>query len=205
MTRGSLCILALLMRGICASASNPVESLPAVPAVIDGYSMSRAIADMSTRPLHPVEGVWQMTSDGAAIAIERSDDYAARRNDGLVAYRIVLIQSPDRSVVPGTVIGYAQPSAKAGVYNARFYTAIRAGRLAEPRGFMMKVEPESGGNGDPVSLVLTRDNPKYSVDLWRMLPYMYRRVVRRNEQRESVDGCVRVYPEPAVPRFPRYL
>lgn len=194
-----------LIGSMTVKADNHANDLPLSAIVLPGYTLSSVRGAMSTRPLHPIEGIWQMTADGALIAIERADDGQRRRTDGFVQYRIVLIQSPNRAAMPGSVIGYVQPTARRNIYNARIYTAFRAGRIMEPHGFMMMLQNNGEGYSDPTGLVLARDDARFSVDLWRMLPYLYRKVVRRNPKREAVDGCVRIYPEPSVPRFPRYL
>lgn len=38
------------------------------------------------------------------------------------------------------------------------------------------------------------------------LPYMYSRLISRREKKAGdINGCIRVYPMPAIPAEPRYL
>lgn len=188
-----------------AAARNHAPELPSVAETDSCYSYEEVCMRMMHRPLHPVEGIWQLTSNGACVAIERYDSGAPRSITDEVVYRMVLIESPDRAARNGSVIGYLQPSAKANVYNARIYTSIVNGRICNPHGFMMQVEEKSTDTGMVSSLVLIQDSPRFQFNVWKLLPYLYRRVLRRNAPRAEVDGCVRVFPEPAKPRFSRYL
>ena len=69
----------------------------------------------------------------------------------------------------------------------------------------MQVEEKSTDSGMIDHLVLIQDKPGLQINVWNLIPYLYRRVVRRNAPRPDVDGCVRIFPEPVKPRFPRYL
>lgn len=188
-----------------AAARNHAPELPQVAETDTCYAFDQVCARMMHKALHPVEGVWQLTSNGACIAIERYDNGAPRSVTDDVLYRMVLIESPDRAARSGTIIGYLRPSAKENVFNARIYTSIVNGRICNPHGFMMQVEEKSTDTGMVSSLVLVQDSPRFQINVWKLLPYLYRRVLRRNAPRQEVDGCVRVFPEPAKPRFPRYL
>jgi hypothetical protein len=146
-----------------------------------------------------VEGIWQMVNDGAIFAIER--DESAREP---YAYQMVMIQSPSRHVRPGTVLGHVVSTVKPGTYEARIYTdfAVRTG-LNIPRRFLLKVS-----GTDDACLTISPEQSKWRFNLWRLLPYMYRNLVRMNSaaRPSDLDGAVRIYPPSASnPLVPRYL
>lgn len=183
------------------SAADYLHSLPDASTVVEDLydDVATVSARLSNLPLSVVEGVWQMVDDGAVFAIER--DESPREP---YAYQMVMIQSPSRHVRPGTVLGHVVATVKPGVYEARMYTdfAVRTG-LNIPRRFLLKVS----GNDD-ACLTISPEQSKFRFNLWRLLPYMYRNLVRINSSARpsDLDGAVRIYPPSASnPLVPRYL
>ena len=183
------------------TAADFLHSLPDASTVVPGlYDDVATVSNrLSTLPLSAVEGVWQMVGDGAIFAVER--DESAREP---YAYRMVMIQSPARHVRPGTVLGHVVATVKQGTYEARLYTdlAARTG-LNFPKKFLLKVS-----GTDDACLTITPLQGKVRFNLWRLLPYMYRNLVRYNAaaRPSDLDGAVRIYPPSAAnPLIPRYL
>ncbi len=194
-------LLLLLLALLQARSADHLRSLPAVSTVIAGYESADGVScRMAAMPLSPIEGLWQMANgDGALFAIVRAEpstDIAPAR------LMMVMVRSPWRSIRPGTLLGHLVATPKPGVYEARIYASLaqRTG-LSLPR---------------PFSLVLGEDNALLTfkpfksplkVNLFRLLPYMYRRVVTLQDSRpEGLDGAVKVYPRPAAhPLSPVYL
>ena len=117
-----LAVLAWLP-AIPVPATTPRDMLPDRATIETGYTNRDSVEiRLSGSALHPIEGIWQMTGDGAVIAIEQSQPYTSGQT--LVSgYRIVLIQSPCRRIRPGTIMGYATQSAKSGRYDAAIYAS----------------------------------------------------------------------------------
>lgn len=166
-----------------------------------GYStVDSVIARLKELPLCPAEGIWQMAADGATFAIERADSDPAEplpRN-----LRLTIIKSPLRRVRPGTLMGTARPTVKAGVYEASLSTRIAdLGGLEIPRRFLLTVSP------DGQTLTIEPFKSPLKFNLFRLLPYMYRGVVRLQQSRpDGLDGAVRLYPPSATnPLTPIYL
>lgn len=190
----------LLFVAISASAGGFLKSLPKVSAVLPGYEGADSVAArLSELPLCHAEGLWQMIDGGALFAIERvqpSTDLAPAQ------MRMVMVRSPWRTVRPGTVIGHLQPTAKPGVYEARLYTdfALRTG-LSIPRGFTLTLNSEGS--------MMTIEPFKFflKINVFRLLPYMYRRVVEPQQSRPSdLSGAVKVAPATdGNPLSPVYL
>ncbi|MDE6513704.1 MAG: hypothetical protein K2L05_05925 [Muribaculaceae bacterium] len=195
-----LSAIILIMWALGASAGGFLKSLPKVSATLAGYESPDSVAErLSTLPLCPAEGLWQMTDGGALFAIERnspSTDLAPAQ------MRMVMVRSPWRTIRPGTVIGHLQPTPKPGVYEARLYTdfALRTG-LSIPRGFTLTLNSDAS--------IMTIEPFKFflKVNVFKLLPYMYRRVIEPQQTRPSgLTGAVKV--APAVdghPLSPVYL
>ncbi len=164
------------------------------------YTIDSIKADMDSRPLHHIEGIWMMTETSAKVAIEL--DYSPAiggRSSDAPAYRIVLLTSPNRALRPGTIMGQIVPSAKEGVYQAEIYSSAIGSRLSNPAKFTMELDKTDN------RIVLTRHQNTFTVNLWRALPYMWRYVVRKNQPATTYHGYVRLYPPPVPPLQPIYL
>lgn len=138
-------------------------------------------------PLQGAEGLWQMTGDGAIVAILPADRPDAPSGSCIM----VMVEAPARHPRPGTLIGYMVPTAKQGVYELRMYTRLRADlTLDRQRSFLLTTT--QGGNRFSLSTV----KPKVRFNLWRMAPYMFRYSVHiRGDQRDGLNGALRMYPE----------
>lgn len=193
------CVLALAVAG-SASASGFLRSLPAVSAVAEGYADADSTARrLMALPLCPVEGIWQMTDGGATFVIERAEPSTDIAPANL---RMVMLRSPWRSIRPGTVLGHLQPTAKPGVYEARLYSSLaqRTG-LSLPRSFLLKIDERR----EVLTFAPFKSPIKFN--LFRMLPYMFRRAVTLQQSRpDDLRGAVRVVPAAdGHPLSPVYL
>lgn len=183
--------LALVVAVLCAfgaGAADFLGSLPAVSTVIPGYVDADSVASrLEALPLCPAEGFWRLADGGALFAIERE-----RPSTGMAPTRLrmVMVRSPWRSIRPGTVLGHVVPTGRQGVYEARIYSAMaqRTG-LDMPRGFTLTL------NDSRDMITFKPFKFPLRVNLLRLLPYMYRRVIEPQTSRpEGLDGAVRVAP-----------
>lgn len=191
---------ALMLTAAChISAENKfIDALPFSSAHVTGFSASALMNDMAEMPLHHIEGIWQFPSTGVSIAILR-DTSAGNSRDAAVRYNIILLHSPNRSLKPGTTMGMATPSARHDTYDARIYTRAVGSRLSIPKKFTITLDFDNS------ALLFRRNKSAFGINLWRLLPYLWRHSVYRNRQEPPADGCVRIYPEPLYPREPVYL
>lgn len=200
--RITLIITAILLAQT-AFGNDYLKTLPSMSTVVAGYADPDSVtARMSQAPLTPVEGLWQMLDGGATFAFERYADPTLPAAAQPACFRLVMVKAPGRLMRPGTVIGYAVATADRGVYEARIYTDFAVeNRLGIPRTFTLHLAD------DGAALTFKPRKSRLTINLFRLLPYMYRNVVRLRENRpDNLDGALRVYPPVASPRFgPRYL
>lgn len=208
----TLLLLTLLLPAITASASpdpkgieeKPLDKVPQLSERLPGYDTTAEVTErMAAMPLHSIEGLWRFAAEGTLMAIERIDDDTPSADDaGTVTYRMVVVSAADLSLRPGTVMGYLSPTAKRGVYDARLYTGRTdpGTALHSPKSYTVTLTDSD------TRLSLNRYGTSYRFNWWRLLPYMYSRLVSRTEKKPSgTEGCLRVYPAPAIPLEPRYL
>ncbi len=196
----SLLIHIFIASAFCISGQNVLKELPSVSPVLSGYTRESAERNLRESGPHRIEGIWQFTDDGATMTIERFTP-TENHGDESTAYRIVLLRSPNRALRPGTVMGYLYQSSKSGVYLARIYTSSHNGsKLSAAKDFTITLTENDS------HLTLARQRDKYSVNVWRMLPYMFRYTVKRNTPSDAnLHGCIKLFPQPSSPIEPIYL
>lgn len=172
----------------------PVAAFPVTTVDIAGRSLSDSLRErFDSMPVSSIEGIWQLTEDGGIIAIVRDDDNGRH-------YSIIAVDSPDRAVMPGSVMGKVSRLAKQGYYDGEIMTSVDAGGLKLPKRFTLHMNDDS-------HISFLKVNKGLRVNVWRLLPYMFRRSVREVDDRQrGLDGAVKIYPRPlSRPSEPRYL
>lgn len=181
-----------------------LDNVPRFSERLPGYDTAAEVTErLSTMPMHSVEGLWRFASEGTLMAVERVADREFSADEaGTVTYRMVIVRAADLSLRPGTVMGYLSPTAKRGVYDARIYTGRTddGTKLYSPRTFTLTLGDSEG------RITINRYGTTFSFNWWRLLPYMYSRLISKREKKAGdINGCIRVYPLPAIPAEPRYL
>lgn len=215
MTRNllSLTIVLIIVLSLLAesaqAAPNGIEAkaldnVPAMSLTLAGYDNAAVVTErMEAMPLHSIEGLWRFAAEGTLMAIERDDSREILPDEaGTMIYRMVIVSAADLSLRPGTVMGYLSPTAKRGVYDARIYTGRTdaATTLHSPKTCTLTLSDSDS------RLVIARYGSSLRFNWWRLLPYMYSRLISRREKSPgNIDGCLRVFPAPAIPTEPRYL
>jgi hypothetical protein len=98
-------------------------------------------------------------------------------------------------------MGYMIPSAKKGHFDARIYTAFDGGlHLSSPKKFILN-------HSDDGRLSFVEHKTGVKVNLWRMVPYMFRySISTQNNRPEEMNGCIKIFPsETNYNAAPRYL
>ncbi len=179
-----------------------VDAIPPVSTIAGGYNRVDSVTSrMACRPLHSVEGVWVFPSEGTMMAIERPFEGEEREAEATI-YRMVVVRAADPTLRPGTVMGWLTPTAKRGVFDCRIYTSTKPDgvTLCHPKNYTLTLTDSDS------RLEIASYGTKFRFNWWRLLPYMYRYLVTRQEKSPgNIYGCVRVYPAPEIPAEPRYL
>ncbi len=91
-------------------------------------------------------------------------------------------------------MGYLQPTAAGGTYEAKIYTDTDGdGTLRGAKSFRVVVSEDA--------MQFYRVRSGLSVNIFRLLPYMFRRAVDyRPDDHNGLDGCVR-YRDCSFPRY----
>lgn len=161
-----LCLL-LTVLSVDSEAAAPFDR-GSVKAEIDRYGSD------------PLCGIWQMGGDGAVFAVIPEKGSSSR-------FRIVLIDSPDMSVMPGHEIGCVVTTGKTGYYDCEFFKD--KGLLKRNKKFIIVL-------GEDGRLTFNSYKQGKQVSLWRWIPYLYRMTITDRDTRPSwADGAVRIYPE----------
>lgn len=151
----------------------------------------KVIERFGERNLLPIEGVWQWNS-GAMVVIESI-------GNGRIV--LTLVESPDPLVDTPKVIGSGQFGGTENTYNIELTTQ---GSIAENPGkkgtakFIAKIT--NGGR-----LSLTPYSTGIKVNVWRLVPYLFRFSVTKEKKPANLDGAIKIWPALGSPEFPVIL
>lgn len=166
------------VRTVIVAAVMTVAALPC-RAADPLISMESAKEIIDSRGADPLAGIWRFGGDGATLAFV---PVAAGESE----FDIIILDSPDMSVIPGQNIGRAVSTGKVGVYDAT---------MAQNRTLGHKTVRCIITLGKDGRLSLQHYKQGYEVRLRRLLPYLFPFSVNRQDTRPgSVDGAVRLYP-----------
>lgn len=163
-------IVAAILAAVCAVAATAGRStLACVCAMVDDGGGD------------PIEGVWRIAGDGAVFAV--------LPGEGGDTFRLVIVDSPDMSVLPMTEFGTARRTAVAGRYDACMSASLTSGAaVRRDRNLIISLS-------DDGRLIFEPYKKGLKLNLWRVLPYMFRFSVAAQDTRPSdIDGAVRLYP-----------
>ena len=182
--RLSLISLLALLLPMMAVAGNGVPKKSVILAGIDADSMRVRLDETDMQPL---EGIWYYPNEEMTLGIER---YRGKHNIG---YRIILLESPDINVMPGTVIGYIAATAVDSKYQLWLYSQRDRVTLIKPL--------ECVATLDDAATTLTFDPPHWKVkvrlNVARFLPTLFNAVsiVPEKTGERLPVGFRKIYPE----------
>ena len=180
----ALISLLLAMLPLWALASNGV---PAKSVIIDGLDVDSMRVRLDETDMQPLEGIWYYPNEEMTLGIER---YRGEHNIG---YRIILLDSPDINVIPGTVIGYIAASAVDSKSQLWLYSQRDRVTLIKPLECVATLNREA--------TTLTFDPPhwkvKVRVNIARFLPSLFSGVsiVPEVTGERLPVGFRKIYPE----------
>jgi len=184
MKRLALILLAFALLPLVAEAGNGV---PKKSVILDGLDLDSMRVRLDETDMQPLEGIWYYPNEEMTVGIER---YRGKRNIG---YRIILLDSPDINLVPGTVIGYIAASAVDSKYQLWLYSQRDKVTLKKPLECVATLNREA--------TTFTFDPPRWKVkvrfNIARFLPTLFRGVsIVPEKTGETLPvGFRKIYPE----------
>ncbi len=182
--RQAALILLMLVMPLTALA---VKGVPSKSVILDGLDLDSMRVRLDETDMQPLEGIWYYPNEEMTLGIER---YRGKHNIG---YRIILLESPDINVIPGTVIGYIAASAVDNKYQLWLYSQRDRLTLIKP------LECVATLNQSATSL--TFDPPhwkvKVRVNIARFLPSLFQGVsiIPEKSSEKLPVGFRKIYPE----------
>ena len=184
MRRLTLIVLTIVLLPLTAVAG---DGVPKKSVILHGLDMDSMRVRLDETDMQPLEGIWYYPNEEMTLGIER---YKGPHNIG---YRIILLDSPDINVMPGTVIGYIASSAVDNKYQLWLYSQRDKVTLIKPLECVATLNKQA--------TTLTFDPPhwkvKVRVNIARFLPTLFNGVSIIPERvGESLPvGFRKIYPE----------
>lgn len=171
------CVMALAVR----AADVPPQSV-----VLPGIDTELMKARFAESDMQPMEGIWYYPDEEMTLAIEK---WKSEHNIG---YRLILLESTDLELLPGTVVGFIEESAVDNKFRLWLYTERSKITLASPAQCVATL------NADATSL--TFDPPhwkvKVRVNFARVFSTIFRgiSVIPEKEEEKLPVGFKKIYP-----------
>ena len=187
MSYRAVSILSLFMLLLPLTAQARGGDVPKQSAILDGLDVDSMRVRLDETDMQPLEGIWYYPNEEMTLGIER---YRGEHNIG---YRIILLDSPDINVIPGTVIGYIASSAVDNKYQLWLYSQRDRVTLIKPLKCVATLNKEA--------TTLTFDPPhwkvKVRVNIARFLPTLFNGVsiVPERVEESLPIGFRKIYPE----------
>ena len=184
-SRSVILSLMLVLLPFMAVADSGI--VPKKSVILAGIDLDSMRVRLDESDLQPLEGIWYYPNEEMTLGIER---YKGNHNIG---YRIILLESPDISLVPGTVIGYIARSAVDNKFQLWLYSERSRTTLKKPMECVATLSNKA--------TTLTFEPPhwkvKVRVNIARFLPTLFQGVSiipEKKEERLPV-GFRKIYPE----------
>ena len=184
MARFPFLSLLMVLLPLVMSAGSDV---PPCSVILDGLDIDSMRTRLDETDMQPLEGIWYYPNEEMTLGIER---YKGQHNIG---YRIIMLDSPDINVVPGTVIGYIAATARDNKYQLWLYSQRDQLTLVKPL--------ECVATLNSTATTFTFDPPhwkvKVRVNFARFLPSLFNGMsIIPDKVQESVPvGFRKIYPE----------
>lgn len=143
----------------------------------------------------PVEGVWRTTAGGAVFEVKAAPGLPGE-------YVMLVIDSSDYTVEPGTEFGRMSLTASPGVFDARMRISPSDKSVTNPFKEYRTVVIELTGEG---RMTFKAYDKSRRISLRRLVPYLFRiSVSERDTRPQGLDGAVRIDP-PSPDAYPVVL
>lgn len=141
----------------------------------------------------PVEGIWSMNPNGGGAT------FAVLARPGEPgAFEMILLESPDWRIAPGTPCGSVDATSKSGVYECRLLASPGSTKGSGLAKYTATLRLDDQGR----RLVVRPFTKRTYINLRRWVPYLFRvSIDKENTRPDDIEGAVRVYP-PAPGIYP---
>lgn len=167
------------------------NSVPENAEILRGYSIDSQKQRMEHLALQPIEGIWDYREEMMTVAIERFTSPQFSRH---ISHRIVMLESEDLELLPGTVIGYIAESADNRKYELWIYSEQNGTELSSPQHCVATL------TGNTLAFKRMKElKVKVRVNFARFLPSLFRGITVAPEiKNEPLPvGFKKRYPLPA--------
>ena len=174
-------LLALLPLTALADSGVPEKSV-----ILYGLDVDSMRVRLNELDLQPLEGIWYYPNEEMTLGIER---FKGKHN---ISYRIILLDSPDIFVMPGTVIGYIATSVLDNKYQLWLYSQLDKVTLIKPLECVATLNNQA--------TTLTFDPPhwkvKVRVNIARFLPSLFNgiSIIPDKVEEKLPVGFRKIYP-----------
>lgn len=179
----------LLSVNMAVAGGSYADAPPSQSEILHGYSYDEVRNRLDKSPLQPIEGIWDYPDEMMTVVVER---FSSPLLSAKLKYRIVLLNSDDTSLLPGTVVGYISESAD----NSKFELWI----YCEQDGMMLHNAAQCVAtlSDDATSLTFKRNSLKARVriNLTHFLPKLFKfiSISPYIEKEDLPIGFSKVYP-----------
>ena len=176
-----------LMSALLPLMSIAGNGVPKKSVILDGLDVDSMRVRLDELDMQPLEGIWYYPNEEMTLGIERD------RGQHNIGYRIIMLDSPDINLVPGTVIGYIASSAVDNKYQLWLYSQRDRVTLIKPLECVATLNAQA--------TTFTFDPPRWKVkvrvNLARFLPSLFRGVsiVPEVTGERLPIGFRKIYPE----------
>lgn len=182
LTKYLITVALTLVMGLTVAAAD----IPEQSVVLPGIDTEQMKARFAESDMQPMEGIWYYPDEEMTLAIEK---WKGEHNIG---YRLILLESTDLELLPGTVVGFIEESAVDNKYRLWLYTERSKITLASPAQCVATL------NSDATSL--TFDPPhwkvKVRVNFVRLFSTIFRgvSVIPEKVEEKLPVGFKKIYP-----------
>lgn len=174
---------------IYAGAKANIEP-PEKSPILYGYSESFVKKQLDTGTADHIEGIWEFPEDRVTVAVET----AATSSDFLpFSYQIVILESDNLEIVPGTILGYIADSGIDNEFNIWIYSSCNdSGILSAP----VKCYAKLTENYRTIKIEKPGIEPVIRINFARFLPGFFKGlyVSFKKKNVNSPAGMRKIYP-----------
>lgn len=165
------------------------DTPPRQSEILKGYSEDRVKAFLDSIDLDYLEGIWHFPEDMVTLSIERfsSHEFSERYK-----YRMVLLNAEDKSLIPGTIMGYILDSAQNDNFYIWIYSQQQGNKLVMPQKCIASLSKDNN------SIIFQKPALKFKlrINFARFMPSLFKGlgISAEIENKKLPLGFRRVYP-----------